>query len=269
MPGREVRLDEVEVDGVMGVLGVVAVEVGDVTSGEALHFTKGVDKVGLGWGGPGGCFEFAVVEEVAIAVVAPVFANTGVGIAGVVYGTVPAELDVLGKAALGFDLGGVRFGVGLGCCLGILSLIFGVVVEAEAEEFFRGGEPVAGFEVGELALHSVDEETDGGAAEVGFIANDLGKRGADAVRRVGGLRVGLRLRLGARMRCGEAPRGAAVEDGLSWLEAEFDEEPGGVEAVAGLGVGEFAVHGGDEEADDETAVLSFLSDDVDNSRHMF
>ena len=46
-----------------------------------------------------------------------------------------------------------------------------------------------------------------------------------------------------------------VEDSLGGLEAEFDEEPGGVEAVAGLGVGEIAVHGGDEEADDEPAVV--------------
>ena len=269
MPGREVRLDEVEVDGVVGVLGVVAVEVSDVAGGEVLHCTKVVDKEAFGWGGPGGYLEFVVVEEVAIAVVAPVFANTGVGIAGVVNGAVPAEFDVLGKAALGFDLGGVRFGVGLGCCLGIRSLILGVVVEAEAEEFFSGGEPVAGFEVGELALHSVDEEADGGAAEVGFIVNDLGKRGADAVRRVGVLRVGLSLRLGARTGCWGAPRSGVVEEGLGGLEAEFDEEPGGVEAMAGLGIGEFAVHGGDEEADDETAVLSFLSDDAGNIRHMF
>ena len=89
------------------------------------------------------------------------------------------------------------------------------------------------------------------------------------MRRVGGVRFGLRLELGTRRGCGEAPRGGVVEEGLGGLEAEFDEEPGGVEAVAGLGVGEFAVHGGDEEADDETAVLSFLSDDAGNIIHMF
>jgi len=56
---------------------------------------------------------------------------------------------------------------------------------------------------------------------------------------------------------------------LGGLEAEFDEQTGGVEAVAGQGVGEFAVHGGYEEADDEPAVLGFLGDDVGDIRHMF
>ena len=60
-----------------------------------------------------------------------------------------------------------------------------------------------------------------------------------------------------------------VDEGLCGLEAEFDEEAGGVEAMAGLGVGEFAVHGGDEEADDEPAVLGFLGDDVGEGVHMF
>ncbi len=109
---------------------------------------------------------------------------------------------MLGKAALGFylsgvRLGGVRFGVGLGCFGGVLALIFGVVVETEAEEFFGGGEPVAGFEVGECALHGVDEEADGGAAVIGFIANDFGQCGTNAARCLGGF--GFGLRLGARM----------------------------------------------------------------------
>ena len=143
---------------------------------------------------------------------------------------------------------------------GVVALILGVVVEAEAEEFFGGGEAVAGFEVGELALHGVDEEADGSAAVVGFLADDLGQCGTDAVLRVVGF--GFGLRLGARMGLRGAPGCGAVDEGLGGLEAEFDEEPGGVETVARLGVGEFAVHGGYEEADDEPAILSFLGDDV-------
>ena len=67
------------------------------------------------------------------------------------------------------------------------------------------------------------------------------------------------------MRC----RSAWSTTGLCGLEAEFDQEPGGIEAMARLGVGKFAVHGGDEETDDETAVLGFLGDDVSETEHIF
>ena len=60
-----------------------------------------------------------------------------------------------------------------------------------------------------------------------------------------------------------------VDDSLSLVEAEFDEESGGVDAVAGLEVGELALHGGDEELDDEPAVLGFLGDDVGETGHIF
>ena len=51
--------------------------------------------------------------------------------------------------------------------------------------------------------------------------------------------------------------------------AEFDEGSSGVDAVAGLEVGELALHGGDEELDDEPAVLGFLGDDVGEIGHIF
>ena len=60
-----------------------------------------------------------------------------------------------------------------------------------------------------------------------------------------------------------------VNDSLGLVEAEFDEESGGVDAVAGLEVGELALHGGDEELDDEPAVLGFLGDDVGETGHIF
>ena len=142
---------------------------------------------------------------------------------------------------------------------------------------------MAGFEVGEFALHGVDEEADGGAAIVGFFADDLGELGADAVGGALGFGFGLPLslcmRLGAGIalaRCGSgtgALGGAlcvgAVDGGLGLVVAEFDEEFGGVDAVAGLEVGEIAVHGGEEEADDESAVLGFLCDDVGEGGHIF
>ena len=60
-----------------------------------------------------------------------------------------------------------------------------------------------------------------------------------------------------------------VDGGLGLVEAELDEESGGVDAVAGLEVGELALHGGDEELDDEPAVLGFLGDDVGEIGHIF
>ena len=240
MLGHEVGLDEVEVDGIVGVFGVVAGEVIGVAGGEGVDFSEVVDKEGFGGGLAGYFVEFLVAEGIAVAVVAAVFADAGIGIAGVVDGAVPAEFDVLGKATPGFDLGGVRLsgvrlGFGLGYFGGVLALIFGIVVEAEAEEFLGGGEAVAGFEVRELALHGVDEEADGGAAVVGFVVNDFGEGGTDAARRLGAF--GLGLRFGPRMGFGVARLVGLVEDRLGGLEAEFDEEPGGVETVAGLGVG--------------------------------
>ena len=80
------------------------------------------------------------------------------------------------------------------------------------------------------------------------------------------------LRLGAGIAVGCALGGGtlgAVDDGLGLVEAELDEESGGVDAVAGLEVGELALHGGEEEADDEPAVLGFLGDDVGEAGHIF
>ena len=76
------------------------------------------------------------------------------------------------------------------------------------------------------------------------------------------------MRLGSAGRWRRACVGA-VDDSLGLVEAEFDEESGGVDAVAGLEVGELALHGGDEELDDESAVLGFLGDDVGEGGHIF
>ena len=49
-----------------------------------------------------------------------------------------------------------------------------------------------------------------------------------------------------------------VDKGLGLGEAEVNELSSGVEPVTGLGALEPALHGGDEEADDESAALSLL-----------
>ena len=133
---------------------------------------------------------------------------------------------------------------------------------------------MAGLEVGELALHGVDEELDGDIAVAGFLADDLGELGADGIGCALGfgfsLPLSLCFRLGAGMGLARALGGVGAVDGsLGLVVAEFDEEACGVDAVAGLEVGELALHGGDEELDDEPAVLGFLGDDVGEIGHIF
>ena len=253
--------DEVEVDSVVGVERDATGQVVGVLGDEGVHFIAVADEMGSSGGVMGDCFEFLGVERVAVAVMEAVFADAGVGVACIVHRAMAAEFDVFLKAALGFQFGRVRSGVGSGFSLGIDSLV-GVriirgVVEATAEQFFGGVEAVAGFEVGEFALHYGDEEADGGAAMVGCFAHDLSEFAADAMVRAGGFGRGVGVD-GARA----LGRDGAVDAGLGRREAEFDQEAGGVKAVAGLEVRELAVHGGGQEADDEPAVLGFLGDDV-------
>lgn len=57
-----------------------------------------------------------------------------------------------------------------------LSFVFSAWgVEASAQEFFGGGQPVVGLEVGEIALHDVHQEADGDAAVVSFLAYQGGE----------------------------------------------------------------------------------------------
>ena len=87
-----------------------------------------------------------------------------------------------------------------------------------------------------------------------------------------GIALALSLRLGAGIGLARALGGSSagvVDDSLGLVEAELDEESCGVDAVAGLEVGELALHGGDEELDDESAVLGFLGDDVGEIGHIF
>ena len=125
------------------------------------------------------------VQRVAVAVMEATFADAGVGVGFVVHPAVAAELDVFPKLALGFDFCRVGFGVGSGLGLSMDSFagvrFIGSAVEAAAEQFPGGVKPVAGPEVRQFALHHGDEEADGGAAMVGFLAHDLGEFGLDAM----------------------------------------------------------------------------------------
>ena len=56
--------------------------------------------------------------------------------------------------------------------------------------------------------------------------------------------------------------GGGLDDALCAIEAEVEELPCGVEAVAGFGVIDLALHDVDEEADYEPAVVGLLADDV-------
>ena len=110
-----------------------------------------------------------------------------------------------------------------------------------------------GLEAEEAAPHDVDEESDGDAAIVGLLANDLGKAGCELA--VGEWRV-----LGAasplRGRC------ALVDEVLSLGESELDELSRGGDPMGWLSVLELSLHSGDEEADDESAIVGLVSDDV-------
>lgn len=130
----------------------------------------------------------------------------------------------------------------------------GWVVKAATQEFPGGGQAVVGFEVVEVALHHVHQETDGGAAVVGLFANQGGEV----------LVEGSGDNILCRRRGSWPPGGGGMgsDEGMGRGPAEVEELTGGVEAVAGLGVFQVALHEVYEEADDEAAVVGFLADDV-------
>ena len=273
-------MEAVDVDGVARVFDVPVFQVLGVAGQEILQPVAVDDEVFHGGRATGSGFELIIVKGVAFAVVEAIFADARVRVVSVVHGAVLAEFEEFG-VALGFQFfGGQLNGFGFGDCLGVC--VVGEVVEAALEEFFGGGETVAGFEVGELALHGVDEELDSDVAVAGFLADDLGELGTDMVSGAMGFGFGLPLglllslclRLGAGMgiallRALGGSGAGVVDSGLCLFVAEFDEESCGVYAVAGLEVRELALHGGDEELDDEPAVLGFLGDDVGEVGHIF
>ena len=132
-------------------------------------------------------------------------------------------------------------------------------VETAMQEFPGGGQAMMGLEALEIALHDVHQKADGGAAIVGFVADESGQIGM-VLRQVHGGRSNWR----------EVPAGTGTTDlgsisgdaGMGWGPTEVEELTGSVEAVAGLGVFEVALHEVDEEADDQPAVVGLLADDV-------
>ena len=128
----------------------------------------------------------------------------------------------------------------------------GSVVEAAAQELPGGCEPVVRLEAGEAALHDVHEESDGDAAVVGLLTDDLGKVGCELA--AGEWRV-----LGAASPLGDGC--VLVDEVLSLGESELDELSRSGDPMGWLGVLELSLHSGDEEADDESAVVGLLSND--------
>ena len=112
---------------------------------------------------------------------------------------------------------------------------------------------MVGLEVREISLHDVNQETNCGAAVVGFLANqggevlvkrDLGRCGVPTLARTTGW------------------KSVAGDEGLGRRVAEVEELTGGVKAMAGPGTFQIALHEVDEKADDEPAVIGLLADDV-------
>ena len=100
-----------------------------------------------------------------------------------------------------------------------------------------------GLKSGQVALHDVYQEADGGAAVVGLFTDEGGQFLAE------GGRVYRRDRGGRGVFPGWGGVGVGVDEGLGWVEAQGLELAGGVEAVAGLGLFKEALHDFYEEAD--------------------
>ena len=95
---------------------------------------------------------------------------------------------------------------------------------------------MVGLEVGQVALHDVYQEADGGPAVVGLFADEGGQFPVQG----GGFNA--EDAEGAEVFMGWGYGGVGVDEGLGRVEAEVQELAGGVEAVAGLGVFEEALH---------------------------
>ena len=102
---------------------------------------------------------------------------------------------------------------------------------------------MVGLEVGDCALHDVNQEADCCAAVVGLFPDQGGQF------LVEGGRFYRRERRGRGVFPGWGDVGVGVDEGLGRVEAKVEELAGGVEAVAGLGLFEEALHDVDEEAD--------------------
>ena len=131
-------------------------------------------------------------------------------------------------------------------------------VEAAAQEFFGGGQPMVGFEVLEAALHHINQEADGGAAVASLFAD----KGSEVLVKRGGSRLKGRGRGGLPLGRG----GIGGDEGVGREETEVEELTGGIKAMARFGIFQAALHEVDEEADDEPAVVGLFADDVSEGR---
>lgn len=159
--------------------------------------------------------------SIPLVVASPVVDSVGV------FGTAPLDILLIRVSfGLGFSFRG-RSGL----------------VKATPKEFFSSEQAVMGFKVVEVAQHDVDQETDGGAAVVSLLPDQvyefLVKR-----RRSSELRGG---------REGSSPRRAGCgrdvgDKSASRIEAEIEELAGSIEPMTGPGSLQTALHDINEKA---------------------
>ena len=95
---------------------------------------------------------------------------------------------------------------------------------------------MVGLEVRDCALHDVYQEADGGEAVVGLFPDE----GGQFLVQGGGFNA--EDAMGAEIFSGWSGGAIFVDEGLCGMEAKVEELTGGVEAVAGLGIFEEALH---------------------------
>ena len=112
---------------------------------------------------------------------------------------------------------------------------------------------MVGLEVGEFSLHSGVQELNNGPAVVCLFLYYLSEFGVDAPV--------CSARVSALSSCGGLQI-EAVDEFLGFCAPKLFEESYGVHAVAFFEAGEFAIHDGEKELDDGSAVVGLFHDDV-------
>ncbi len=131
-------------------------------------------------------------------------------------------------------------------------------VEATVQEFPGGGQAMVGFKILEIALHDVNQETDGGAAIVGLFADQdsqiLVERNGIGVGNGG---------LGSSL---PGRGGMGGDEGAGRGPTEVEELPGGVKAVARFGICRAALHEVDEKTNDEPSIAGLFANNFRDGR---
>ena len=131
-------------------------------------------------------------------------------------------------------------------------------VEATVQEFPGGGQAMMGFEILEIALHDVNQETDGGAAIVGLFAD----QGSQILVERNDIGVGS----GGRRSSLPGRGGMGSEEGAGRGPTEVEKLPGSVKAMARFGICRTALHEVDEETNYEPSIAGFFANNFRDGR---